>query len=161
GDPHRSGPPGDVREADRRLLRRPDPAPAAGHLPGARGARRPHHPLRPVLGERDREVDPRLRPRRQPVQRRQDHPGDPAAAHRAAAQGVHQAGEDQVRGRPDLRPRCPSDRQGRPRQDGQGQGGRRGRGRAGGEGAGRRDQEAHRLDRRAVQAQGSRPARRL
>ena len=39
---------------------------------------------------RDREGDPRLRPRREPDQRRHDHPGRVPAADRGAPQGVHQ-----------------------------------------------------------------------
>ena len=53
----------------------PDAAAAARVVPDARGAHDDHHAVRPELDGRDREGDPRLRPRGEPHQRRHHHPG--------------------------------------------------------------------------------------
>ena len=76
---------------------------------------------------RHREGDQELRPRRQPVQRRDDHPGRLPRAVRGAAQGVHQGRPHQGRGQPGLDPQHPPARQGRDRQAGQERRGWRGR----------------------------------
>ena len=77
----------------------------------------------------DRAGDPRLRPRRQPDQRRQHHPHRLPAAHRGAAQRVHQGRAQQGGGRAGLDPQHPPQGQGGARPPGQGRRGRRGRGR--------------------------------
>ena len=61
----------------------------------------------------DREGDPRLRPRREPDQRRPRHPGRLPAADRGAPHGVHQGRAAQGRGRQDRHPQHPPARQGR------------------------------------------------
>ena len=52
-----------------------DAAAAARVVPDARGAHHPRHAVRQVVDGGDREGAARLRPRRQPDQRRQRHPG--------------------------------------------------------------------------------------
>ena len=90
--PHRPGEPGHVPEDPRRLLRRADPAAAARVVPEPRGAHHHHQPVRQVRDARHREGDPAGRPRRQPEQRRHDHPLRDAGAHRGAAPRVRQDG---------------------------------------------------------------------
>ena len=74
-----------------------------------------------------REGDPRLRPRRQPRQRRQDHPLRVPRADRGAAQGVHQARPHQGRGGPGRGPQPAPHRQAGPGEAGEGRRGRQGR----------------------------------
>ena len=64
----------------------------------------PDHAVRQERDARHREGDPRLRPRREPDQRRQPDPRACSRADRGAPQGVHQGRQGQGRGRP----RCPS-----------------------------------------------------
>ena len=145
GDPHRPGAPGDVPQAHRRLLRL-----ARRRCSSSRPSRCPSRAvviITPVRPERDaahREGDPRLRPRREPDQQRQDHPRDDAGAHRGAPQGVHQAGQGQGRGRPGLGPQHPPARQAGAGASAEGRRGRRGRGHRRREAARRHDEEARR-----------------
>ena len=108
-----------------------------------------------------REGDQELRPRRQPLQRRRDHPGRLPRAVRGAAQRVHQGRPEQGRGQPGLHPQHPQARQGLDRQAGQERRGRRGRRQARRAGAGRADAHLYRPGRRAAEAQGSRASRGL
>jgi ElaB/YqjD/DUF883 family membrane-anchored ribosome-binding protein len=83
--PHRPGDARDVQQDRRRLLRRDDADQPAVVADGARAAHGGHQPVRQELAGAHRAGHPRLRPRRQPVQRRQHHPHRLPAAHRGAA----------------------------------------------------------------------------
>ena len=67
--------PGDVQQDRGRLLRRADADQPAGLVLGARAAHGRRDPVRQERAAQHRAGDPRLRPRRQPEQRRQHHPG--------------------------------------------------------------------------------------
>ena len=101
GDPHRPRHPVDVQQDRRRLLRRADPVQqlASFTVPEARMVI--IKPYDTSAMARHREGDPRLRPRRQPDQRRQDHP-------RACFPELTEERRKRVRqGRPAPRPRTP------------------------------------------------------
>ena len=163
-DPHRSGQPGHVRQDPRRLLRRADPAAAAGVVPDAGG---PHHPRSSPFDKsrdgRDREGDPRLRPRAStPTTTAHSHPRHPAAADRGAPPGVRSSsprhkGEDAKVSIRNIRRKAKEelDRIVKDGEVGEDEGTPR---REGARGA---DQEARRRRRRPAQAQGSRAARGL
>ena len=91
-----------------------------------------------------REGDPRLRPRREPVQRRQGAPLRLPRAHRGAPQGVHQGRQDQGRGRPGRGAQRAPHRQAGPREAREGRRGRQGRRHRCREAPRRAHQEAHR-----------------
>ena len=75
----------------------PTPIQQLASLPVARAADRHGQPVRPRRDGRHREGDPRVRPRREPDQRRQADPHRLPRAHRGAPQGVHQGREARPR----------------------------------------------------------------
>ena len=163
GDPDRSGPPGDVRQADRRVLRRRRPRcsswpPSRCRTPGWCSSPRTTSPSMTAIEKSIRDSDLGVNP---------TNDGNiirvtPAAADRGAAQGVHQARPAQGRGRPDLDPRPPAERP-RTRWTRWSRTRRSARTRSSAPRSSSTpvDQEAHRPDRRRPEAQGSRAPRGL
>ena len=106
--------PGAARPHQRRLLRRADPAQAAGDDQRARGAAAHRPAVRQELDQGDREGDPRVRPRADAEQRRRDHPPAGPRAHRGAPQAARQGRARDRRGGPRRDPQHPPRRHARP-----------------------------------------------